>query len=118
MWFTLYSCPKPIAAAIGGHAPAGGCMIALTTDYRVMQHGKFNIGLNESKFGLVAPFFLRENYVATIGQRKAEHALLTGLLYSPQEALGMGMVDELAHTKEEVKVKCGQALGKRIDKTP
>ena len=43
-------------AAINGAAPAGGCQIAMSCDYRIMaQHPKFNIGLNETKLGIVAP---------------------------------------------------------------
>jgi 3,2-trans-enoyl-CoA isomerase len=41
-----------------GHAPAGGCLISCGCDYRVMIGGQgFNIGLNETKLGIVAPFW-------------------------------------------------------------
>src|SRR5690606_8090917 len=47
--------PVPVAAALTGQAPAGGCVLALCCDYRVMAEGDFRIGLNETQVGLVAP---------------------------------------------------------------
>lgn len=38
-----------------GHSPAGGCVLALCCDYRIIVDGKFKIGLNETKLGIVAP---------------------------------------------------------------
>ena len=51
----LAASPVPVAAAISGHAPAGGCVLALCCDYRVMAAGNFRIGLNETQVGLAAP---------------------------------------------------------------
>jgi enoyl-CoA hydratase/carnithine racemase len=51
----LAESPVPIAAALAGHAPAGGCVLALCCDYRVMAEGPYRIGLNETQVGLVAP---------------------------------------------------------------
>lgn len=42
----LAASPVPVVAAIAGHAPAGGCVLALCCDYRVMASGPFRIGLN------------------------------------------------------------------------
>ena len=51
----LAGSPVPVVAAINGHAPAGGCVLALCCDYRVMAAGAYRIGLNETQVGLVAP---------------------------------------------------------------
>ena len=60
MWLALYMAPIPMIAAVNGAAPAGGCLIAMSCDYRVMaQHPKFNIGLNETLLGIVAPTWVR-----------------------------------------------------------
>lgn len=60
MWLSLYMAPIPMIAAVNGAAPAGGCLMALSCDYRVMaQHPKFNIGLNETLLGIVAPTWVR-----------------------------------------------------------
>lgn len=47
----LFSYPKPVVAALNGHTIAGGCMLALACDHRVMAAGKGKISLNEIAFG-------------------------------------------------------------------
>ena len=47
MWLALYLTPLATVAAISGHAPAGGCMLAMACDARVMVDGKYMIGVNE-----------------------------------------------------------------------
>lgn len=95
MWLTLYGSRLATIAAINGHSPAGGCLMALSCDYRIMADGKFTIGLNETKLGIVAPFWFKDLYVNSIGQRQAEHGLQLGLLYSPSNAKSIGLVDEI-----------------------
>ena len=51
MWHTFYTTGLPVASCISGHCPAGGLIIASCSDYRVMQRGKFTIGLNEVRKG-------------------------------------------------------------------
>lgn len=60
MWLTLYMTPLATVASISGHCPAGGCLLALSCDARVMAEGKYTIGLNEAKLGLVPPAWVRE----------------------------------------------------------
>jgi hypothetical protein len=40
-------------------SPAGGCLLAMSCDYRVMVRNKFTIGLNETKLGIVAPYWFK-----------------------------------------------------------
>ena len=47
--------PVPTVAAITGHAPAGGAVLSIMCDYRVMADGAFRIGLNETQVGLAVP---------------------------------------------------------------
>jgi enoyl-CoA hydratase/carnithine racemase len=86
---------KPLVAAINGHSPAGGCVIALACDARVMAEGKFIIGLNEVPVGIIVPKSIFELYAFWIGQAHAARSLLEGKLFSPEEALQVGLVDEL-----------------------
>ena len=51
----LFSYPGPTAAAIGGHAVAGGCLLALTCDLRVMATGQPRQGLSELNLGVPVP---------------------------------------------------------------
>ncbi|MBC8985525.1 enoyl-CoA hydratase/isomerase family protein [Pedobacter sp. N36a] len=86
---------KPLVAAINGHSPAGGCVIALACDYRIMAEGKAIIGLNEVPVGIIVPGSIFSLYAFWIGTAHATRSLLEGKLFSPEEALKIGLVDEL-----------------------
>lgn len=99
VWLKLYCHKAATFAAIEGHAPAGGCLLALCTDYRVMAEG-FTIGLNETQLGIVAPFWFKDTMKNTVGQRETEYALQLGKLYSSQEALEKRLVDKVVPQSE------------------
>ncbi|KAF7995474.1 hypothetical protein HCN44_006581 [Aphidius gifuensis] len=105
-WSTLYGLKIPIAAAINGASPAGGCLLAISCEYRVFVEGKHTIGLNETKLGIVAPKWFTDPCILTIGYRQAEVALLKGELFPPEKALEIGLVDELATSKDDAIDKC------------
>jgi Delta3-Delta2-enoyl-CoA isomerase len=92
---------KPLIAAITGHSPAGGCIIACCADYRVMAKGeKYKIGLNEMMVGIAPRLSILELYSFWIGKRKAYQYLLEGKLLSTQEAFNDGLVDEVAELED------------------
>jgi len=96
MWLRFYLSNLVVIAAINGVSPAGGCLLSLTCDYRVLANNpKYAIGLNETLLGIVAPFWFKDTLVNTIGHRSAERALQLGLLFPPAEALRVGMVDQV-----------------------
>lgn len=95
VFLRLYATPLCVVAAIEGHAPAGGTVLAITADHRVAADGAFRIGLNEVAVGLAVPPFLCLVAAALLGQRNAERLLTTGTLLTPQEALAVGFVDEV-----------------------
>ncbi|HEY0899973.1 MAG TPA: enoyl-CoA hydratase/isomerase family protein [Sphingobacteriaceae bacterium] len=86
---------KPLVSAISGHSPAGGCVLALCSDYRIMAEGKFIIGLNEVPVGLIVPDSIFHLYAFWLGQARAYQYLLEGRLMNPEEARQVGLVDEL-----------------------
>jgi len=86
----------PVAAAINGHSPAGGCVLALCCDYRVMAAGPYRIGLNETQVGLVAPEGIQYLMRRAVGEHRAERLLVGGELVEAQRAYEIGLVDELA----------------------
>jgi len=97
---TVFTFPKPVFSSISGHCPAGGTVLAIMTDYRIMSEGQFTIGLNEVAVGLVIPYGI--GYVAQYlcGQRNAEKLALTAKLIFPQDALKYGLIDEIQPADE------------------
>lgn len=91
----LAAFPKPAVAAITGHSPAGGCVMAICCDYRIMAEGEYVIGLNEIPVGIVVPQGIFKLYAFWLGEAKAYHSLLEGKLFSPNEAKEVGLVDAL-----------------------
>jgi len=92
--------PLPVVAAVTGHSPAGGAVLALMCDRRVMAAGdaesRFRIGLNEIEVGLPVPPAIFAAMARRTGPREAERLCLEGLLVDSAEALSIGLVDELA----------------------
>lgn len=96
MWLKLYTSNMILVAAINGASPAGGCLMSLSCDYRVLaDNPRYQVGLNETLLGIVAPFWFKDILVNTIGHRASERALQLGLLFPPAEALQVGMVDQV-----------------------
>ena len=92
----LAASPVPVVAAMAGHAPAGGCVLALCCDYRIMAEGPFRIGLNETQVGLVAPDGIQALLARVVGPHRAERLLVSGTMVESAEAHRIGLVDELA----------------------
>jgi enoyl-CoA hydratase/carnithine racemase len=88
--------PLPIVAAIGGHSPAGGAVLALFCDFRVMAQGAYRIGLNEVQVGLSVPPVIQFALRRLLGAHRAERLMVAGMMIDPAEALRIGFVDELA----------------------
>lgn len=85
----------PVAAAVTGHSPAGGAVLTLFCDWRVMAEGSFSIGLNEVRIGLPMPSVVADALARVVGQRSADVLCLTGQLLKPDEALSVGLVDRV-----------------------
>ena len=109
LWRELYSLLRslacssvPIAAAITGHAPAGGTVLPTFCDWRVMAAGEFKLGLNEVQVGIALPPVILAALRRLVGPRQAERLAVSGLLISPQEALQIGWIDEVAPLGEVI----------------
>ena len=68
-FLALYGSRCATVAAIDGHSPAGGCLLAACCDERIMARGKWGIGLNETQLGIVAPFWFADAMRPLMGQR-------------------------------------------------
>jgi enoyl-CoA hydratase/carnithine racemase len=91
----LVAYPKALVAAITGHSPAGGCILALCCDYRIMAEGPYVIGLNEVAIHLALPEPIGLLLVHASGFSRAYQCVLDGLLLAPNEALKAGLVNEV-----------------------
>jgi enoyl-CoA hydratase len=107
--FDLYSYPGPTAAAIEGHAVAGGCLLALSCDLRVMAAGQPRIGLSELNLGVPVPglslVMLRERLAANV----VEELVVGGDGCNAERARGLGMIHRIAEPGL-VQAKTEQAL--------
>jgi Delta3-Delta2-enoyl-CoA isomerase len=99
---TIAASALPIVAAITGHAPAGGTVLALFCDWRIMAEGDYRAGLNEVQVGIPLPPVILAALQRLVGSRQAERMAVTGELFSPQEAVRLGLVDELAPAEQVV----------------
>jgi len=98
----MISFKKPMVAAISGHSPAGGCVMAICCDYRVMAQGKYIIGLNEIPVGIVVPDNIFHLYAFWLGHRRAYQYLMEGKLLSVDQALEVGLIDEISNAESVI----------------
>jgi enoyl-CoA hydratase/carnithine racemase len=94
--------PIPVAAAITGHCPAGGAVLAIFCDTRIGAEGKFKIGLNEVRVGLPVPSVIHAALKRLVGARQAERLCLHGLLIAPEDALRIGLVDQVLPVEQVI----------------
>jgi enoyl-CoA hydratase len=114
--WALYGLPKPVVAAVGGAAVAGGCILALTADHRVLKRGA-PIGLNEVKVGVPLPWTVTRLLRATVHAPALSRVALLGRNFTDAEALETGLVDELAEA-EGFEAACLARLEEFADKDP
>jgi enoyl-CoA hydratase len=110
----LYGLPRPVVAAISGHAVAGGCVLALTADHRVLRRGA-QIGLNEVRIGVPLPWSVALLLHASVPASSLTQVALLGRNFADDEAVAAGLVHELADAGgfEE---RCLERLSELADK--
>jgi 3,2-trans-enoyl-CoA isomerase len=96
---TLYTFPKPVVAVLHGHALAGGCVLALCSDWRVLRRGA-EIGLNEVKVGVPLPFGVALIVREAVPKNKITEVALLGRNFNDEGAVAAGLADELADAAE------------------
>jgi enoyl-CoA hydratase/carnithine racemase len=98
---TIAYCTIPIVFALTGHCPAGGTVLAIHGDYRVMARGEYRIGLNEVQVGLFPGDLIHGAFARLTGGHAAQ-LLTRGALIDPVNALRVGLVDELTEPADVV----------------
>ncbi len=91
--------PVPVVFGITGHCPAGGTVLAIHADYRVMAAGEFRLGLNEVQVGLFPGPVIHGAFRRLVGGHAAQ-LLTRGALIDPATALRVGLVDEICEASQ------------------
>jgi methylglutaconyl-CoA hydratase len=90
---SIYEFPRPTIAAVNGPAVAGGCGIATLCDFTLASPGA-RFGYTEVRIGfmpaIVSTFLIRQ-----VGEKQARDLLLTGRIIAPEEALRIGLINEI-----------------------
>ncbi len=97
---SLFTFSSPVCCLLAGHAVAGGCILALTGDYRFSAAGKKFIGLNEIKLGVPVPYLADLMLRQIASDRAATQILYRGEYMTPLEAKEIGLVDEVLSTED------------------
>jgi enoyl-CoA hydratase len=91
----VFSFPRPVVAAVNGHAIAGGAVLACAADHRVMAEGGGRIGTPELLVGVAFPRAPLDIVVYTVGEQAARGLVFGGQTLPPEQALAIGLVDEV-----------------------
>jgi len=114
MVHALFHYPGPTVAWVNGHAIAGGCVVALACDHRlVTANPKARIGLNEVPLGLRFPPKTWRMVRHRVPSHAIERVVLEGGLHAPEVALRLGLVDEIVPGEAEAR-----AYAERIAQAP
>ena len=93
---TLLRFPCPTVCAVNGHAVAGGFILSLATDLRVVGKGSIKLGLSETKLAVAVPAGTLELLAARTSEQNALRLGMLAHLMGPEEAHRIGYADQLA----------------------
>lgn len=99
MYEEIFYFPKPVIAAINGHAIAGGCVLAACADYRVLAKGAGRMGVTELLVGLPFPPFAFEVLRATTSPMQFQKFTASGETFDTEGALANGFADEAVNAE-------------------
>ncbi len=107
--------PKPVIAALNGHALGGGCEIAMACHLRLLKDGA-RMGQTESNLGIIPGYGGTQRLPRLIGRTKALEFLILGTQIPAAECLALGLVNRL--TKDGETLAEAKALARQIAKRP
>jgi enoyl-CoA hydratase/carnithine racemase len=107
--------PKPVIAALNGHALGGGCEIAMACHFRLLKETA-RMGQTESNLGITPGFGGSQRLPRLVGRTKALEFLILGTQVPAPECLALGLVNRL--TKEGETLNDARALAREIARRP
>lgn len=93
--YRLFNMPKPVIAAVSGHAIAMGIFLVMACDRRIGISGDYKIGANETVNGMVVPRFAMELLKWRLQPHALDEAAVMARLYTPEQAVHVGYLEEL-----------------------
>jgi len=118
LWKKLDCFEKPVIAAINGHVLAGGLELALSCHFRIMvDDSKLKLGLTELNVGIIPGWGGTQRLTRIVGKAKALDMILFSTPVNPQEALEMGLVNQLS-TADNLMADALQLAEKLVDRPP
>jgi len=106
LYDTVFFFPKPVVAAVNGHAIAGGCVLECCADKRIAMAGGGRIGVTELLVGVPFPPLAFEIMRFASPPRYLADGMFSGATFTPDVALTRGLVDELAGTVMALRKLC------------
>ncbi len=100
LYTEVFLFPKPVIAALNGHATAGACMLATACDLRIMVQGKAKVSLNEIGFGSSVFAGSVDMLKFCVGDRAAQEILYSGAMYTAEQAIEIGLVDQIVSEED------------------
>ncbi len=91
---TCFTFPKPLISLINGHAIAGGCMLAIAADYRLLAPGA-KIGIPELRVGVPLPITAVEMVRFVAANQAFQRLVNVGATFSDTDAIAVGLADEI-----------------------
>ena len=107
--------PKPVVAALNGHALGGGCEIAMACHFRLLKEGA-RMGQTESNLGIIPGHGGTQRLPRLIGRTKALEFLILGTQIPAEECLALGLVNRLC--KEGETLAEAKALARQLAAAP
>jgi enoyl-CoA hydratase/carnithine racemase len=107
--------PKPVIAALNGHALGGGCEIAMACHFRLLKESA-RMGQTESNLGIIPGFGGTQRMPRLIGRTRALEFMILGTQIPAAECLALGLVNRLC--KEGETLADARALARQIGRRP
>jgi enoyl-CoA hydratase/carnithine racemase len=115
--YNLFTCKKPVIAAVNGHATAAGLIVSMAADYRiVIDSPKIKLGMTEITIGL--PLTPAEGEIMRFGldsNKNFRDLIFSGQLINPAETVQRGIFDELAADETALMAKAQEKICALID---
>ena len=104
---------KPTICAVNGYALGGGCELAMACDIRIAT-GRSKFGQPETGLGLIPGAGGTQRLSRLVGLGRAKELIFTGRIITAEEALRIGLVNEVTEDTQEAVIEAAETMAKQI----